>query len=156
MIKVLLLDFARTLLFPVDESYRGGLNLLHRKLSKQEDYVFADHFRLNEPLLEYLDQRKKRFRLYVFTTGKIQETLEIKKRLNKIFVQVFSSQDIGYFKNDPKAFDYLAHKLVVKPEEMLFIDDRELNLDAARRSRVKTIKFVGNENLFKRLGPILN
>jgi hypothetical protein len=64
MIKVLLFDFSRTLLFPTDNNYKGELNPLHAQLSQTPDYDFNKHFFLNTELLKYLKISLERIAIY--------------------------------------------------------------------------------------------
>ena len=53
MIKVILSDFARVILFPKDKSYPGRLDELQAKLNNQsEGHNFFDYFELNQELLD--------------------------------------------------------------------------------------------------------
>ena len=77
MIRAIVFDFSRVLLFPKDSGYTGSLNERHRELSKRGDYKLLEHFSLNEELLSYLDKIKGRYDLYVFTSETIQDSPEL-------------------------------------------------------------------------------
>ena len=49
----------------------------------------------------------------------------------------------------------LAQKLKVKPEEIVFIDDEEKNIEAARQASLKIVLFKDNQSLFTKLKTIL-
>jgi hypothetical protein len=55
LIKAIVFDFSRVLLFAKDPGYKDDLNPLHRKLLEQDaSYPFLDYFYLNQELLHYL------------------------------------------------------------------------------------------------------
>jgi len=61
-------------------------------------------------------------------------------------VLVWSFQ-LGIAKPDPDIYRYLLEKLGTKPEETLFIDDRLVNVDAARALGIQAIEFSTVERL---------
>lgn len=134
MISVLVFDLSRVLLFPKDKNYKGGLNDLHDGLSKKKDYHILDHFEFNEELIAYLDSIKNRIALYVFTTGIIQNSPEMRERLKQTFKKIFSAEEIGLSKKDPKSFLYIAKVIGKKPEEILYIDDSFDGVKVAKRA----------------------
>jgi FMN phosphatase YigB (HAD superfamily) len=130
-ISTLLFDFSGVLLFAKDPNYHGTLNQLHQNLSQSKDYNFFDHFQLNQELLNYLNNIKNLMPLYIFTTGDIQNTPEIRQKIDPIFTRIFSSLDLTLLKSDPQAYLKISQEITHPPEKILFIDDRQSFLDAA-------------------------
>jgi len=155
MIKVLLLDFSRTLLFPKEAEYKGDLNPLHKELSQKDSYNFLDYFELNNDLLKFLKGLKDKYKIYIFTSGSIQNVSEIKEKLDEVFDGIYSSEDIGFSKRDPKAYDYIAKELGVKPWEIVFVDDSESNLEVARSVGYWILHYQTNERLVRDLNKLL-
>lgn len=150
MIKAILSDFSRTLLFPKDENYRGSLNDLYKSVKETAGFAFFDFFTWNQELAEYFVQLKEEqnIALYIFTTDKIQDDPEVTPYLYPNFSKVFRVADIGGFKKDnPEAYKSISALLNLKPEEILFIDDAEANLGAARTAGMKTLQYRGVEKL---------
>lgn len=147
MIKTLLFDFSRVLLNPVDGSFLGSLNNLHRQLSQKEDYSALNYFGLNKELMEYLLKLKSFYQLCIFTTDIIQDEPTFKKELDKIFEKVYSAGQLGISKRDPKSYEFILQDLKRKPEEVLFIDDTTGNIDAARLVGIETHLFTSNKEL---------
>lgn len=141
MITTLIFDFSRVLLFPKDPSYKDELNVLHKSLAREIHYSFLDHFELNEPLLKYLDSIKEKKQLYIFTSGSIQNAPEIRPRIDSIFRQVFSAEEIGHKKKEPEAYNVIMTAIGKKPEEILFIDDSVDNLVAAKIAHLNTLHY---------------
>src|SRR3989304_7756421 len=151
MITTLLFDFSYVLLFPKDSHYMGKLNALHKELSQKPNYVFFDHYVLNNELLDYLKNLKEKYILAICTTGTIQNVPEVRSELDKVFSKVFSSADIGYVKSDSEAYLYVAKQLGVEPKDILFIDDQEENVLAAKTAGLSVIRYTLNKELFTSL-----
>lgn len=148
-------DFSRTLLFPVDEKCDMGLNAYQAKVSADPNYYFFDFFKFNNRLLTYLDKIKADFALYVFTTGRIQETPEIKEKLDLIFKKIYTPALIGFEKTNIKAYAFIARDLTLKPEEILLIDDNEANLAAADFAGLISLQFKEGESFYQQFNKLL-
>lgn len=68
---------------------------------------------------------------------------------------IFRSSEIGFGKPDPEIYEYVLNKLNRKPEEIVFIDDREKNLVPARTMGINVIQFKSLEELKIELKEIL-
>lgn len=155
MIKAFLFDLSRTLLFPKDKNYKGELNALHKNLSSQDGYNFLDNFELDDGLLDYLETIKNKYELYIFTSGSIQDAPEIRPRLDQIFKKIFSSEDIGLSKKDPEAYEYISNQIGKTPDEVLFIDDSETNVESAKQAGMNVVLYKDFENLREKIKQIL-
>ncbi len=81
MIKAIITDFSRVLLFPADSNYTGGLNKLNNnQLKENPNYSFLDFFVINKKLLKYYSELNKTVPVHVFTSETIQDHPSIKKR----------------------------------------------------------------------------
>lgn len=58
------------------------------------------------------------------------------------FKRVFASYKIGLLKPDSRIYRHVLKEMGAKPEEMLFIDDKEENVEGARRLGIDTIRYV--------------
>lgn len=154
MIKVLLFDLSRTLLFPTDKKYKGELNKLHKELSTNPNYIYAEHFYLDEGVLNYLKRIKDKYGLYVFTSGSIQNAPEIKPKLIEVFKKVYSVEEISLSKNNPKSYEFIAKDLGITPDEMWFIDDSEKNIKAAKSAGVNVRLFRDFDKLRQELNEL--
>ncbi|HOP52409.1 MAG TPA: HAD-IA family hydrolase, partial [Synergistales bacterium] len=72
-----------------------------------------------------------------------------------LFDPVINSWDTGKTKKDPTAFTDLAAAAGVKPEEILFVDDNEGNIERAASMGLKTILYVDRESFEREMGSIL-
>ena len=79
-----------------------------------------------------------------FETHQEQETI-------KDFHRVFTSFQIGSIKRDANTFKKVIKDLSVSPEEILFIDDNEKNIEVAKSLCIQTIVYSTYENLIGEL-----
>ncbi|MCW1908387.1 MAG: HAD-IA family hydrolase [Candidatus Saccharibacteria bacterium] len=149
MIKAIVFDFSRVLLFAKDPSYLGDLNPLHRQLSENNpDYPFFDNFYLNQELLDWL-RLIHGAKLYIFTSGNIQNAPAIRPMLDNIFTHVYSAETMHLSKSDPAAYSKLCSILNRSPQDVLFIDDSKKNIAAAKQAGLQTLLFSNTAKLIK-------
>ena len=144
MIKAFLSDFSRVLLSPKDDTYSEGLNALHKKLSAGGAYDFWAYFKLNQDLLGYYKNLGERIPVYMFTTEHIQEHPSLQPELAGVFRQTFSGARLGLDKTEPQSYSFIAKEIGFQPEEILYIDDKQANLDAAHKAGMAVIHFENN------------
>lgn len=150
MVKALLFDFSRVLLFPKTEEPVESINGLHRQLSQQDDYNFFDHFSLNEELMEVLQKLQSEYPLYMFTSETIQEAPELAESL-KIFQKIYSGLRLNLNKKDVASYKKIAADIGVKEEEIVFVDDSLANIEAAREAGIEVIHYQNNSQLLDSL-----
>lgn len=160
MIKTLLFDFSRVLLYPTDKAslpsdegktYSGSLNTLHRELKDNESYYLFNYFELNEELLEYLKTIKDKFELCIFTTDIIQNDPLIREKIDPVFFKIYSANELGISKKDTQSYKFIAKDLGKNPDEIFFTDDTERNIEAAKEAGLQTYIYVNNKELLNRL-----
>ena len=155
MIKVLLFDFARVLLFPKDENYSGKLNDLYKTVKDEKHFNFEDVFYFNEELLDYLRTVKDKYKLVMFTSETIQDDPAVVEKLDGIFENIFSAKKMGFTKTDPEAYRFIVSNLQCNPNEILFIDDNVENVNSAKITGMKTYLFTDNVCLIKTIDTSL-
>ncbi len=138
-IKAILSDFSNTLLFPVNREYRGSLNALYNQLKDTGEFDFWQHFSWNGHLYSQYQQFKlKGIKLYIFTTGGIQADKALTEKM-QLFDSVFTVASIdGLEKETPQAYLEIAQRIQTDPQEILFIDDTQANIDAASKAGLST------------------
>ena len=65
--------------------------------------------------------------------------------LGPLFDQHFPSHETGLMKPDREVFEHVARSLGGPPERMVFLDDNQLNVDAARAAGMQAYRVVGLE-----------
>lgn len=155
MIKAFVSDFSRVLLSPKDDSYTEGLNALHKKLSAGGDYDFWSYFRLNQDLLAFYKTIGEHIDVYMFTTEYIQEHPALQSELSSVFKKVFSGARLGLKKVDAQSYRFIAKEVGLNPKEILYIDDKQANLDAAKEAGMVVVRYESNAQATKDLTDAL-
>lgn len=117
---------------------------------------FVPGFRRVEQTYELLDELKGKFKLASLTNAKIGLWDEWKEgRLKDYFEIIVDSSEVHLIKPDERIFKILLERLQLKPQECLFIDDEEKNIDAARKLGFKTVHFKEPKESVKLIRKIL-
>ena len=151
MIKAIVSDFSRVILFPKDTIYGGSLNELHQKLSKNPGYNILDYFYLNQELLDFYKSFRDDVGVYVFTSEVIQEDSSLTLYLEPALVYMYSAQEMGVNKKEAEAYVKMSENLGFDPKEVLYIDDSEENIKAATNAGMKAIRYTSNQDLFSKI-----
>jgi HAD superfamily hydrolase (TIGR01509 family) len=72
-----------------------------------------------------------------------------------LFDTVALSYETGFVKPDPRAYEDIARRLDVEPEECIFIDDQERYCTAAREAGMQAVVYTSFEQLQAELSPLL-
>jgi len=147
MIKAIVSDFSRVILLPKDNNFTDGLNALHKKLSDDGDYDFWSYFRLNQDLITFYKIIGKNLGVYIFTTGYVQEHPALQPELDGVFKGIFSSARLNLKKADIQSYLFVAKKIGLKPEEILYVDDKPANLAVAKEAGLEVVQYKSNEQV---------
>lgn len=63
----------------------------------------------------------------------------------ELFDGIFLSNEMGMVKPDREAFDHVVDRLGIRPNQILFLDDNQINVDGARAAGLLAEKAVGPE-----------
>jgi len=96
---------------------------------------------------------KKRYKIFALTnqSREVFGFLREKYGLDKIFEDIFASYNVKFAKPDPRFFEHMLKETGIKPEECVFIDDREENVKVAKKLGMKAIVFKNPEDTEKQL-----
>ncbi len=155
MLKAFVSDFSRVLLSPKDDNYTEGLNTLHKKLSASGDYNFWSYFRLKQDLLAFYKTIGKYVDVYLFTTEYIQEHPALEPELAGVFKKIFSGAHLALKKTDVQSYKVIASLIGLNPREILYMDDKQANLDPAKEAGLMVIRYESNTQALKDLTAIL-
>ncbi len=157
MIKLLLSDFSRVILFPIDDNYSGSLNELHAKRLSDPAYTFFDTFSLNTQFLDWMLLTKQTHHLSVgmFTSETIQEYAVLQPFLTPVFDIVFSAKKLGISKSDPQAYKDLCADRNVLPSETVYLDDAISNVAAATAAGLHAVQFLSTSQSIAHVDALL-
>lgn len=131
MIKALLFDFSYVLYLPQNKG------------------------QLNQELLRFVTVSQAQFASYIFSASAPQLLEQLRPELVPPFVDIFSSKKLGLSKYKPQAYQQLAKKLKLSPQQILFTDDRIENIRAAREAGWQTIHFKNTDYFLKKAKKLL-
>lgn len=115
--------------------------------------IWRKHQRPLENMTELIEKLNKNYMVAALTNIS-REWLEYKRKkynLDHFFKPIVSSGYTGVAKADPEIYKLLLGKLGFGAGVCVFIDDKEKNLEPARRLGMKTIPFTGRKDLEKKL-----
>lgn len=112
----------------------------------------VDKYEKFESLWNMLPKLKNKYKLAIINNGTSLTLSKLKERhqVSKYFDLFVSSAIEGIKKPDPKIYLLTASYLKVKPEECLFMDDSEKNVEGAKNVGMKTIWWKTKEKGFKK------
>lgn len=119
-------------------------------------YWFKAEDEINEQVLSIVtDLRERGIKCYLATNQEKYRLEYMRKKMGfeRIFNGVFSSSDLGCKKPDKQFFERLLKRLdprrKVPTKEILFWDDTEANIDAAKKFGIQAYLFTDNESFVK-------
>jgi putative hydrolase of the HAD superfamily len=140
------------------EALRGslGIDLSNDDFRAGWERVFVGPVRPTVDLLARIDPRMP---LYLFSNTNAAHHAawahDYAEALRP-FRQVFVSHEMGLRKPDRAAFHHVAREIGVAPEQILFFDDTEANVEGARRAGLQAVHVRSPEDVARALVPWLS
>lgn len=103
-------------------------------------FWFSGERLVNDFVLLSKKLREKDLAVYIFSNNFKERTEYYRENFKEIFNNVdnaFFSWETGYVKSDPKAYTNLLSEIQVKPEETIYFDDSEENVQLAKSLGIK-------------------
>lgn len=102
---------------------------------------YLDTIELNDGFVEFIEKVSKCYKLAIISndSSRWSKYLREKFDINKYFDVISISGDLKIQKPDNGIFEYTIKKLNVNAEECLYVDDREGNLEAAKKAGMNTV-----------------
>jgi glucose-1-phosphatase len=103
--------------------------------------------------IEMLEALKNSYKTALFSnSNEIHwERKMSKMKLGSVFNFHFASHLMGKVKPDAESFEYVIYELAVSPSQILFFDDNQLNVEAARNAGMRAERVTGLQELQKAL-----
>lgn len=150
-VSTILVDFAYTLCFPKTDESIESLNNHYTELKKTNSANLKTHFIINTQLLAELKKIKSTCSLHIFTSGYMHTDDMFSQYLNPIFESAITTKELGMPKSFPNTYKILANKLSIPIEELLFIDDKIKNVQAAQTAGAVGIQFINTAKTLEEL-----
>jgi len=115
--------------------------------------AYARAFKKNRELYKIAKKLKKQGEMVGILSDQwyFSEDVLMGRRDMKGFNPIICSCDVGMRKPNPKIYKMLIKKARVKPNEILFIDNRDWNMPPAKKLGIKTILFKDNKQCIREL-----
>ncbi len=103
--------------------------------------LYNDVFSLNPPVLEILKRVKKNYRLILLSNTDVMRFGFIKKHFPEIMIfdEYVLSYEVGAIKPHLRIFEDALNKAGAEPNECVFIDDLEVNIETAQKLGIDAI-----------------
>ncbi len=134
-----------------------NLEMPAKKIEKTILKNYKKIFCKNKELYKYAYKLKKRgYKIAILSDQwHFSKKAIIDKRVLKNFNVVIVSSDVGVRKPEEKIYKMTLKKLKTKPQESIFIDNRDWNLKPAKKLGMKTILFKNNKQAIKEIEKLL-
>ncbi|MFA6511809.1 MAG: HAD-IA family hydrolase [Patescibacteria group bacterium] len=146
-LNAIIFDFSRTLLFPKDTTYTGGLNKRYAEVKEKPNFVFTDYFTFNDELITYLESHQDAWTVHILSSKVIQDDPAVQKHIGHLFLNIYSALRIGKKKTDPELYRIVSEKINEQPGHVCYVDDKQKNLSAASSAGMMAIHYTNNTQL---------
>jgi epoxide hydrolase-like predicted phosphatase len=121
-----------------------------------EQYWSADD--VNWELLDFIRNLHPRYKLGLLSNAwdDLRQTMHTRWDIDGLFDELIISAEIGLVKPDPRIFHLALERLCVQPSEAVFVDDMQVNVQAARQQGLTGIQFLDTQQTLADLQGILS
>ena len=138
------------------------------QIVKQKDPTFnVDEFKeimfrnqiYQQEVVKLILQLRAKGYVTALLTNNVKEWIEEwdrKDPLNQYFDVIVSSHEVKEIKPEPRIYQITLERLGAKPEECVFIDDKEKNIETARKLGMKGIVFKTDNQMRRELSELMN
>ena len=134
--------------------YTEAVRRLEAKIGQEAFYrIYCDVFSSNVPVIDLFKRLKSNLKLILLSNTDVEHFGFIRKRFPEIFLfdDYVLSFEVGCMKPDPNIYMVALKKAGVRPDECVFVDDLEENIDGAQRLGINTILYRPRTNLEAKL-----
>jgi mycothiol synthase len=127
---------------------------------REREEIQADFWRgdrLDEALVCLIRELKQSYKTGLISNAwsDLRDALVHRWQIADAFDDLVISAEVGIRKPDPRIFDISLSNLGLMPDEAVFVDDQDENLEAARRLGLGTVKFSGAQQAVDELKTLL-
>jgi putative hydrolase of the HAD superfamily len=145
--------------FTQDEYWEHVLHALDLPENRKEnlnDFFYKDLY-VDQDVLNDVRQYRQTYKTGLLTNFSriLPFMLENHWKVDGAFDEIVISSEIGIIKPDPRIYRYMLDKLECSASEAVFIDDRILNVEAAREVGLEAILFTNRQEVNQKLQAIL-
>lgn len=104
---------------------------------------------IDDDLFDLIKKLGKKYDQYAMA-NEVQKWTDIRDHIHgikSVFKKTYVSIDVGMTKPDPKFFMHILEENKLKPEECIFVDDKDVNVESAREISINAIQYHNFEQL---------
>jgi len=119
---------------------------------------YFEHLHPNDEMIDYMRGLREQGYKLAICTNNVREWERLwraKLPVDEIFDAVVDSAFVGSRKPERRIYELTLERLGVQPTQAVFIDDIELNCDAARELHMQAVWFQNNEQAIAELEALL-
>ncbi|MCP3659010.1 MAG: HAD-IA family hydrolase [Bacteroidetes bacterium] len=125
-------------------SFFKNINILPKEFV---DYWLSKDIFIIEEMLNLV--KSLSHKCYIGSNQDLYRGRYIKKLIGKYFEKCFISAEMGYNKPNPKFYSYIEKELNLKPNQILFVDDNDENIESAKNKGWHTYLYKEDFKEFK-------
>lgn len=112
---------------------------------------------LDQRLLSFIDDHKNEYKFGMISNvgHGFLERMFVDRPADDYFDEITLSSDVGLVKPDERIYLITAERLGVRPEECVFIDDLETNVEGAKRAGMHAICYKGYNDFMGEIEALL-
>lgn len=120
-----------------------------------EQYWSADD--VNWRLLDTIRSLSPRYKVGLLSNAwdDLRQTMHDRWNITELFDVMIISAEVGMVKPDPRIFHLAVDRLGVQPAEAVFIDDMQMNVEAARKVGLSAIQFRNTDQVLSDMETLL-
>lgn len=122
------------------------------------NYWFASE-KENSEMIEIAEELKRKgITLFILSNNLRERTKYYNEQfsfLNTLFEKVYYSWQTGFIKPDRRAYQLVLEENNLRPEECLYFDDSQTNVDVATALGIESYLFVGSADVKQKLSEVL-
>jgi epoxide hydrolase-like predicted phosphatase len=118
--------------------------------------IFSDTSLIDRDMVELIKGLHNNYKtgLLSNSSGEYLRPILEQHNLTRLFDEVVISSEVGLLKPDAEIFKHILHKLRVKPENAIFIDDNARYVDAASAIGIQAIVYTDTESVKRQLAGL--
>ena len=127
-----------------------------KQLSGQENDLYPyDYEQLNTDLARFVSDLRPRYKTATICNRGSREAVNRKFRLGELVDLMIFDGEEGVAKPDARIYQLALMRLGVQPHEVVFVDDKERNVEAAQRLGMHTVHFKSTAQAIAEVQTIL-
>ena len=107
----------------------------------------ASYMNINYEMVKLIDSLSSDYKVALLTNAGVKNVREGIAAILHIFNYVYISAELGMIKPNPDIFEYALSDMSVDAEDVLFIDDRQENVSAAKKLGMSGLVFTDAASL---------